>query len=294
MIKLIASDLDGTLFDNLSRISPANRQAIQRLQDNGITFTIASGRDYTTVLPTLQKYHLHCEAILGNGSQYVDADGNLILSCYMDKSVFLRVINLMNQYRQYYMIFTTDGFYTGCDPGAAKEAFIERGIQRFHRTRDEYVPGGNLAHMPCNHLVKVDDFHEFITRDLEIIKVEAFNMDADSITIVKDQLQEMDGIAYLSSFDDNIEITDAHAQKGLILQKVAQMKGLTRDEVMVLGDGMNDISLFECFPDWSFAPANAAMALRAIAHQVVASNLEDGFAQAVNLVLDQQDNERKN
>ncbi|MCC8126730.1 MAG: Cof-type HAD-IIB family hydrolase [Clostridiales bacterium] len=287
MIRLVATDLDGTLFDNLSRISPANRRAIQRLQDKGITFTIASGRDYTTVLPTLEKYSLHCEAILGNGSQYIDADGNLILSCYMDKSIFLRVIDLLNQYRQYYMIFTTDGFYTGCDPQAAKEAFIERGIQRFHRTMDEYLPGGNLAYMPCNHLVPVEDFHEFITRDLEIIKVEAFNMETSAITAVKHRLKEMDGIAYLSSFDDNIEVTDAHAQKGLILQKVAEMKGLKRDEVMVLGDGMNDISLFECFPDWSFAPANAAPMLRAIAHQVVSSNLKDGFAEAVNLVLDQ-------
>ncbi len=289
MIRLVATDLDGTLFDNLSRISPANRQAIQRLQDKGITFTIASGRDYTTVLPTLKKYNLHCEAILGNGSQYVDADGNLILSCYMDKSVFLRVIDLLNQYRQYYMIFTTDGFYTGCDPQAAKEAFIEMGIRHFHRTMDEYLPGGNLAHIPCNHLVAVEDFHEFITRDLEIIKVETFNMETQAIAAVKNQLKEMAGIAYLSSFDYNIEVTDAHAQKGLILQKVAERKGLKRDEVMVLGDGMNDISLFECFPDWSFAPANAAPRLRAIAHQVVSSNLKDGFAEAVNLVLDQQD-----
>ena len=61
------------------------------------------------------------------------------------------------------------------------------------------------------------------------------------------------------------------------------MKGLSKEEVMVIGDGMNDLSLFQCFPN-SFAPSNACEKIKELAGTVVGSNEEDGFAQAVSKI----------
>ena len=58
----------------------------------------------------------------------------------------------------------------------------------------------------------------------------------------------MKKIAYLSSYPDNVEITNENAQKGLILEKVIDLLNIKKEEVIVLGDGMNDITLFERFP----------------------------------------------
>ncbi len=288
MVRMVVTDLDGTLFDYSSHISDENLKAIRRIQDNGLTFAIASGRSYELAFKPLWENGINCEAILGNGSQYVDINGDIIFSCYMKRDAFLGVTDCFDSSPLYYMIYTNDGFYTGQDPETVRDAFITRGQKRFARKREEFDPGGKYYYMPCNHLKKVDDFSAFADREPEIIKVEAFSIDPGPVEPVREKLKDIPGIAYLSSFDDNIEVTDENAQKGLILEKVAAMKGLLRDEVMVLGDGMNDISLFTHFPDNAYAPANADARIRSIATKVVSSNMENGFAEAVNEVLDRQ------
>ena len=185
------------------------------------------------------------------------------------------------------MIFTTDGFYTGDEPEAVREAFIGRSQKRFGREKEEFDDGGKYRYLPCNQLVKVTDFDEFLQKDLEIMKVEAFVRtpeEAGRIAAAKERLKDISGISFLSSFDDNVEVTDQEAQKGYILDKVIRLKGLSREEVAVVGDGMNDLSMFQLFPV-SYAPSNAQETIKNLAHAVVASSDDDGFAQAADKVL---------
>lgn len=280
MIKMMVSDMDGTLLSRGGTISPGNLKAIRDLEQKGIEFVIASGRDYGGVHFILDEYHLRCEAILGNGSQYVDRDGNVLLSCYMNKSVVKDVVTVFKSRGIPYMIFTTDGFYTGYEPSFVRDRFVSRSRNRFGGTGAEYEKDGRLAHMPCNHLQKIEDFDEFLRRDLEIIKVEAFSMAGYEIEDARKGLEKIPGISFLSSFDDNVEVTDKGAQKGYILEKIIGMRGLSKEEIMVAGDGMNDLSMFECFPN-SYAPSNACDRIKELAGTIVCSNEEDGFAQAV-------------
>ena len=164
-----------------------------------------------------------------------------------------------------------------------RERFIDRSRIKFGTAGEEFEEGGKQKYMPCNHLQKIDDFDQFLGGDLEIIKVEGFSGEQE-IQEAKNDLKQIPGISFLSSFDDNVEVTDQKAQKGYILEKVIAMRGLSRDEVMVIGDGMNDISLFECFPN-SYAPSNACEKIKELAGTVVGSNEADGFAQAVRKML---------
>lgn len=283
MIKMVVSDMDGTLISREGKISPKNLKAIQDLELMGIEFVIASGRDYSGVYSILDNYHLKCEAILGNGSQYVDRNGKILMSCYMDKAVVKDVVNIFKNRRIPYMIFTTDGFYTGYAPSFVRDCFIDRSRVRFGRTGEDFEKGGQQEYMPCNQLQKVEDFDRFLSGKLEIIKVEAFAMAVHEIEEARKSLEHIPGISFLSSFDDNIEVTNTRAQKGYILEKVIEMRNISREEVVVMGDGMNDLSLFECFPN-SYAPSNACEKIKELAGAVVCSCEEDGFAQAVEMV----------
>lgn len=285
MIKMVVSDMDGTLLNNHAEISGKNLDAIQRLEACGITFAIASGRDYDGVYSILSRYGIRCEAILGNGAQYVDQDGRLLLSCYLGKQAAKQAISIFTQNQIFYMIFTTDGFFTGCDPDAARNAFVGRSVRRFGRRWEDFGPGGAYANMPCNHLQKITDLDAFLGRDLEIIKIEAFDMSEKAALSSRQSLAGISGISCLSSFHDNIEVTDSKAQKGFILEQAAQMKGFQPKEVMVVGDGMNDLSLFQCFPDFSCAPENADEEIKRLAHHIVAHHNESGFAEAVRIAL---------
>lgn len=285
MIRMVVSDMDGTLLNNRSEISARNLAAIHRLEENHIEFAIASGRDYNGVFSILHRHGIHCEAILGNGAQYVNKDGRLLLSCYLDKRLLKQIVSVFAENGIHYMIFTTKGFFTGCDPAETRSAFIKRGVHRFGRHPEDYEPGGIYEKIPCNLLQKIDDFDVFINRDLEIIKVEAFAMQAHDLSVSRRKLNNIPDISFLSSFDDNIEVTNASAQKGYILEQAVKLKGILHDEVMVLGDGLNDLSLFECFPDHAYAPENADEELKKRAYQIVSSHIEDGFAEAVEQML---------
>lgn len=307
MTRMVVSDMDGTLLNKKAEISAGNIEAIRRLEENHVEFVIASGRDLQGVRTVVGRYGIECEAILGNGSQYVDRQGNLLMSCYMKKNIVHAVVQIFQDMRIPHMIFATDGFFTADEPEAVRDAFMERSGRRFGRSAKEFDKGGTYEYLPCNQLQKVEDIDRFLHNSREIMKVEAFVVScglensgerqvgygagceelsgAEAISRAKEQLKKIPGISFLSSFEDNVEVTDQDAQKGYILDKVIRLKGLSREDVAVVGDGMNDLSMFELFPD-SYAPSNAQPTIREMAGEIVSSNDEDGFARAVDRIME--------
>ena len=284
MIKLIATDMDGTLLAHDSSISKGNIEAIRYAQSKGVQFAIATGRDYSSLKGILEAHDLKCFSILGNGAQFCNENGEILSSAYFPKKCFKQVLQIFDELKIHYMIFTANGFYSTAEPNVVRDAFIDRCVVQFKRKREDYLDDGCNQDMACMKLKKIGDLDDFINSSIDIIKVEAFNNDVSLIEKAKEKLQEIEGIAYLSSFDDNIEVTDKAAQKGLILENVIEELGYSKDEVMVLGDGLNDITLFERFK-YSFAPGNANETIKAMAYQVVGACEEDGVSQAIYMML---------
>ena len=284
MIKLIVSDMDGTLLAHDSSISKGNIEAIRYAQSKGVQFAIATGRDYSSLKGILEAHDLKCFSILGNGAQFCNENGEILSSAYFPKKCFKQVLQIFDELKIHYMIFTANGFYSTAEPNVVRDAFIDRCVVQFKRKREDYLDDGCNQDMACMKLKKIGDLDDFINSSIDIIKVEAFNNDVSLIEKAKEKLQEIEGIAYLSSFDDNIEVTDKAAQKGLILENVIEELGYSKDEVMVLGDGLNYITLFERFK-YSFAPGNANETIKAMAYQVVGACEEDGVSQAIYMML---------
>ena len=284
MIKLIVSDMDGTLLAHDSSISKGNIEAIRYAQSKGVQFAIATGRDYSSLKGILEAHDLKCFSILGNGAQFCNENGEILSSAYFPKKCFKQVLQIFDELKIHYMFFTANGFYSTAEPNVVRDAFIDRCVVQFKRKREDYLDDGCNQDMACMKLKKIGDLDDFINSSIDIIKVEAFNNDVSLIEKAKEKLQEIEGIAYLSSFDDNIEVTDKAAQKGLILENVIEELGYSKDEVMVLGDGLNDITLFERFK-YSFAPGNANETIKAMAYQVVGACEEDGVSQAIYMML---------
>ena len=276
--------MDGTLLAHDSSISKGNIEAIRYAQSKGVQFAIATGRDYSSLKGILEAHDLKCFSILGNGAQFCNENGEILSSAYFPKKCFKQVLQIFDELKIHYMIFTANGFYSTAEPNVVRDAFIDRCVVQFKRKREDYLDDGCNQDMACMKLKKIGDLDDFINSSIDIIKVEAFNNDVSLIEKAKEKLQEIDGIAYLSSFDDNIEVTDKAAQKGLILENVIEELGYSKDKVMVLGDGLNDITLFERFK-YSFAPGNANETIKAMAYQVVGACEEDGVSQAIYMML---------
>ena len=95
MIKLIASDMDGTLINSDHTISQENLEAIKEAESRGIKFAIVTGRAYDDVRPLIDEYNLDCECVALNGGEYYDKAGNVIEGIYIDKNKVREILNVM-------------------------------------------------------------------------------------------------------------------------------------------------------------------------------------------------------
>lgn len=277
MIRLIASDLDGTLLDEPNRISKVNLEAIEYAYSKGAQFCFATGRDLQSVRDISSLLKHKPILVLGNGSQIYDENEKLIYQDFFKNEYFEEVCQIMDARDVPYMIFTTDGFYTMHDPSVVRQRFIER-IGK--------IKGETYAHIfvtnmdkPCNNLVQITDVKKFI-EEKEILKVEGFHYHSKPVELVKNDLCKFSELSHLSTGRNNVEVTNNTATKGNALKKYCEYAHILPEEVMVLGDSHNDLSMFEQFK-YSFAPDNSAQEVKDQAYRIVSSCENHGISQAI-------------
>lgn len=282
MIKLIVSDLDGTLLNHDKDISKKNIEAIHNAYKKGAKLCLATGRDLSGVTNVIDILGIKPLLILGNGALFYDEQLNIIDEEYFPNEHLKEVLNIFDKHQINYMIFTSDGYYCTNKPEIVCEDFILRSTKIFKKTREEFLSNSH-SNMPCCNLVKITDLDSFI-KEKKIIKVEAFSQDKNKIPPAIKELEKIEGISYLSSFPDNVEVTATNAQKGLILEKAIKHLNISKEEVMVIGDGLNDISMFERFK-YSFAPSNSDDQIKKLAYRVVSSCFDDGVSEAIDIMF---------
>lgn len=284
MIKLIASDMDGTLLNNNHDIDKETVEAIRKAEDAGIIFAISTGREYESVKPILDKHNIKAQCILSNGAEYRDEEGNILDKVNINEESAKRVIDILEKNNLSARIFTNKGvFTTSTREEALKEVMYRTMSFNPDLSEDEAREiSENLGFFIG--LQYIEDINKFFEEGIEIRKFVAFNKDIDLIDKIKKVISQIEGLAISSSFIDNIEITDINAQKGIILEQVAVNMGIDREEVMILGDSFNDYSMFEIFEE-TVAMKNAIPEVKAIAKYITDTNDNLGVAKAIYNVL---------
>lgn len=283
MIKVIASDMDGTLVGSNHEISIENIKAIKEAQSKGLTFVIVTGRDYDSVIIELEKYNIKCESILMNGAEYRDINGDIVECININNEKINEILDIIKINNVVCQLYTDDGIYVYNTKEEALHGVAQR-IIHFEDVSLEEALEKAKSHRLYNRLKYIEDIEVFLTSDIEIRKIIAFYNDIEIIEKIKKDVSEIPGLAVSSSFYDNIEITNINAQKGLILNKVAVKKNVAKEEVMVLGDSFNDYSMFEEFIE-SYAMGNAINEIKEIAKYITDTNDNDGVAKAIYKVI---------
>jgi Cof subfamily protein (haloacid dehalogenase superfamily) len=284
MIKLIASDMDGTLLNSEHKISKENIEAIKKAEKMGVKFAISTGRMYEDVKPLLDENNLRCQCIVLNGGEYIDEDGNILEGIYIGKNEAREIINMIIKEKIVAEMYTSDGLYS---VNTKEEALI----QVAYRIR-VFDPDTTLedaielakSHSHYVNLKYVQDIDEFLNSNIKIGKFVAFYNDVETTKKVKKKLESIKGLVIASTFSKNIEINNKEAQKGLILAKVAEKMWIKREEVMVLGDSFNDYSMFTEFTE-SYAMGNAISEIKETAKYITDTNDNNGVAKAIYKAL---------
>ena len=283
MIKLIVSDMDGTLFNSDQKISPFNRAAIAKANEQGIRFMIATGRSMHTIGPTLEEYNLRCGLILMNGAEVRDEDLNIISTIDIDNQIIPRLSASLEELGYIPEYMTNEGAQICCD---VERMNLNMGyrmlcLDRSHTlTLEEAIEQGKTS-VFMNTLTRNETVEDMLKKQLEIRKIIVFQPDIALNAKNKDELvAQFPELTILSSYPENVEINAKLAQKGYGLMKAIEQMGIQKEEVAVFGDGLNDLSMFELFPN-CYAPENAEPLIKEMAKEVIPSNNEDGVGKKI-------------
>lgn len=279
MIKLFASDMDGTLLNEKHVISKENAHAIKQLQAAGIEFIIATGRDYSMVRFLLDPHDIQCRVIGLNGATVYDVDGTLLEVHPIRPSIATEVICYLLRHELQFVFQTEHQFYV-----ANREQYLQR-LQSFlskaPSEQEQDVTSAQLqSHMRITH-----DYASFSSTQQEpILKFMIFSNDASTLETVRCTFEQYPELDVTSSGADNLEVTSVRAQKGLALEHYAINQGITMEDIACIGDSLNDRSMLR-MARYSFAMDNAPQSIKDMARYLAPSNHEHGVAHTIQKIL---------
>lgn len=285
MIKLIACDLDGTLFNESMSVSEKNIQAIHRVQKNNIEFLVATGRAPKESQDLIHSYGLNTGFINMNGALVYDTEGNEVLKNPINLSKAKIICNLLREAGFYFEIVTQEGgFSEDLNQRISNVAHLMVDLNPYLSFKDAVMISASNSTIMNIH--QVDSFDNILDdSNTEIMKILAFDhRGADAFSKIKEQLTALGHLAITSSSATNIEINDVAAQKGIALLNYAKKKGIKPQEIAAIGDNMNDASMIKD-AGVGIAMGNAVPGIKELATFVTKKNTEDGVAYALNKII---------
>ncbi|SET72721.1 hypothetical protein SAMN05421676_10794 [Salinibacillus kushneri] len=283
-MKLIASDLDGTLLNEKGEISERNIQAIKNVTSKGIKFVVATGRSYDAATKPLQNAGLSCPIISLNGATIYDQKHKLTNSIPMNRSTCERILDICQDAQMYVEFFTNDGIY------ATSRAFFEEVIEDIMKsanpdTSDEEIKEQINQRFQNEKIHFRGDYEKLLGNDeIQIFKILSSSLDKNTLEDVYRKLEYHSDIAITSSGYINLEFNHPNAQKGIALERLAEQIGISMDDVMALGDNLNDKSMLEK-AGMGVAMGNAAEEILQLCKYKTKTNEEDGVAYAIEEML---------
>lgn len=266
--QLVATDVDGTLLNDDLEVSRENLAAIARARAAGAKVTLITGRSHYFLTDVLDQVKPDTPIIAAGGACLVDAATDKLIDCRtLPPGDVTRLIEIAREYETARFISLVDRFYFETDPSL--------------RDRFNYVFG---------HPIDVQFSEDVLAEDLvNPIKVAIYSDERPLLEEIAARAQrEVNGLTYTFPTPDFIDVTASDGSKGAALRRLAEREGIPLEQVLVLGDGNNDVPMF-LEAGYSVAMGNAVPELKAVADLVTPSNNENGFAWALNRLLPAED-----
>ena len=267
MIKLIAIDMDGTLLNEKKHIDKAQKEAIHEAVEAGIKIVLCTGRPLYGILPFYEEL----------GLSELDSEGYVILNngCSIHKTKDWELIDQVN--------FTSDDidYLYKFSEGYDINFTLVNDYYYFNiddrKPTDELITDAGFVFSDITNI----SLKEAKNGKHKIIKIMFLgnpNIMADfqkeNENILKDKYSSVLSQPYV------YEILPKGNNKGTGLKKLAKKLGIKQEEIMAIGDGNNDIEMFE-YANYSVAMENGTELAKKAAKYQTDSNENDGVAKAI-------------
>lgn len=275
-IRIVALDLDGTLLDSEKRLSEVNRDALARAAEKGVEIVPTTGRFFGMMPPAVRDLPFVRYAITINGAQVYDRKTDTaIVRDEIPLDMALGVMEVLDRYDVIYDCYRQNwGWMTAALQEKAADYATNEHYLRMVREFRKPVPElkAHLRETAANG-------------DVQKIMLFAANRERsaaiDRLRGLSDEIAaRFPEIKVTASTWNNLELNIRTAHKGNALRRFAEHLGLTLENCMAFGDGMNDFTMVEA-AGLGIAMANAEPEVKRVAKDMVPSNDEDGVARGI-------------
>lgn len=265
-IKLIATDLDGTLLqDDHCTVAKEDLAALAEALAQGIIHVIASGRTWDTLQDTAQQTKDVRYAVLSNGAAwYRPKDGAYELTGGIPYPVWEPCIRFLRENGAVFEVYCEGKSYLNITD---LPRFVSPHLSE--KFREELI----------RHITLVDAV-EPVLEGKEIEKISVLTIPAPNCAGVEEKLVQSGEFEITTSIPGNMEINRKGVNKGTGLARLCAELGISAEEVMAFGDSNNDLAMLR-WAHYSFAMGNAVQEVKDAARFLTKSNAEHGIAEAI-------------
>ena len=266
-VRLLVSDIDGTLVTAEKQVTPRALRAVQSLRDAGIQLALVSSRPARGMEMFMQPLGIDTPRAGLNGGEILAPDGTILAHVSLDPDVARRVVEALDEHGVEAWVFA-GGEWLVRDRGVGQPggAYVEKE----HRAvrLDPVVVDDFEGHY--HHIGKImgstSDFHL-----LERVEINIQTMFGDQANAHRSQLYYLD-------------VTHPDANKGTAALRLAELLGVASDEMACIGDMGNDIAMLDV-AGLAIAMGNGTADVADAAHYVTQTNEQEGWAIAVEQLI---------
>jgi len=265
MLKLIATDMDGTLLNNNHEMPTKTFDIINQLHARGIIFAVASGRGHHSLLKIYDQIKDDIVFITNNGAIIIDK-GEIIFANFIDRELALTIMAAIEKLPN--LSLMVKGLKMSYFFGEEILATIPSEILEDHFPKHKVVDG--FAEIPLND---------------EILQIVVYDPDRNPEKNAYAKLLDFEKDATLAvSGEYWLDIMAKDINKGNALAKLQEILGADSIETMVFGDQMNDYEMMKQ-AYYSYAMDNAVLKIKEVANFVAPSNEDEGVIRIIENFL---------
>ena len=262
MIKLIASDMDGTLLDEDSKLPPETIDLIRKLHDEGIHFCVTSGRRYDTLCEFFAPVADIMDFVASNGCQ-VYTSGRLIDREIYSHSAVLKLDRVVSMFDCLHLMVNDRTRSFLLDDEAKFERAVDKDLRNNIRVNEIPAP------------------------DINILKGSIYCSDGNYLMDMAYALDRELGSSFRFAPSDKrwIDVMPRHVSKATGFAQIMAHRGIAVEDTLAFGDSMNDYELMR-FVGHPIAMANARYAVKQVCERTIGTNAEHAAQNEMRRILD--------
>ena len=285
MYKLVAIDLDGTMLNHYGEISERTKEVVRKCLVKGVEIVLASGRPIDSIKTIAKELGIKGYFIAGNGALVYDIQRDeIIYENYIKKEKILEIIKICEENSIAYNVYTDKVILTTnlkfnvlyyYKENLKKEenkqtniSIVENMYEYVENMKDEKF----LKITICDQNDTI--FHSIIKKVKEINSIEVLDIAHMSRKIIKQGTEEIP-VEYFYT-----EITANDVDKWKAIEFLIERIGLQKEEVMTIGDNINDKKMIEN-AGMGIAMKGSTIEILKVAKDITETNDDDGVAIAL-------------